>query len=400
MATAIPVSMPLEEPTNSGPKRSQPLQHSQLAKLFRAHIRPKSEPVVQQTDTDHDSKDAIRHSPRPMNCANPNSVPTQASPAGPALAFPFFRPDREHPNNFQRPYFDPTQEPHFQMNIPNFQQAPQVTPTPTQAEPRNTKKNPLPVTAKSETVEQKTHLTKSALKDGLKWRKYGQKALKNSPYPRTYYRCTTPECGAKKQIEKYIDATTGSEMYKTVYVGEHIHLNPVFLQTKVEVQENFQSSVLSQTGKTGGDNILEIECAESVDCNNDGFSWRKYGQKKVKGGPHQRAYYKCAISECEVKKTIEQTESGTRLCTYNGNHTHTADLDGTNDSDRQTKKQKVVNSSPSQNLHSPRNTNLQGTPTPSHPRIKEEHPASYYPTVFHPNFSHQTQQPTGVAFFF
>ncbi|KAJ8573947.1 hypothetical protein K7X08_010458 [Anisodus acutangulus] len=40
------------------------------------------------------------------------------------------------------------------------------------------------------------------LDDGFRWRKYGQKAVKNSPFPRSYYRCTTATCGVKKRVER------------------------------------------------------------------------------------------------------------------------------------------------------------------------------------------------------
>ncbi|XAR55925.1 hypothetical protein NMG60_11036164 [Bertholletia excelsa] len=40
------------------------------------------------------------------------------------------------------------------------------------------------------------------LEDGYRWRKYGQKAVKNSPYPRSYYRCTNSKCTVKKRVER------------------------------------------------------------------------------------------------------------------------------------------------------------------------------------------------------
>lgn len=39
--------------------------------------------------------------------------------------------------------------------------------------------------------------------DGYKWRKYGRKQVKNSNYPRNYYRCTTEGCPVKKHVERY-----------------------------------------------------------------------------------------------------------------------------------------------------------------------------------------------------
>ncbi|XP_058765269.1 WRKY transcription factor 23-like [Vicia villosa] len=61
------------------------------------------------------------------------------------------------------------------------------------------------------------------LEDGYRWRKYGQKAVKNSPFPRSYYRCTTVSCNVKKRVERsYTDPT----IVVTTYEGQHIHPSP------------------------------------------------------------------------------------------------------------------------------------------------------------------------------
>ncbi|XP_068663371.1 WRKY transcription factor 23-like [Aristolochia californica] len=62
------------------------------------------------------------------------------------------------------------------------------------------------------------------LEDGYRWRKYGQKAVKNSPFPRSYYRCTSALCGVKKRVERsYYDPT----VVVTTYEGQHTHPSPV-----------------------------------------------------------------------------------------------------------------------------------------------------------------------------
>lgn len=62
------------------------------------------------------------------------------------------------------------------------------------------------------------------LDDGYRWRKYGQKAVKNSPFPRSYYRCTTAACGVKKRVERSCDDPT---IVVTTYEGQHTHPCPV-----------------------------------------------------------------------------------------------------------------------------------------------------------------------------
>ncbi|XP_027347511.1 WRKY transcription factor 28-like [Abrus precatorius] len=65
------------------------------------------------------------------------------------------------------------------------------------------------------------------LEDGYRWRKYGQKAVKNSPYPRSYYRCTTQKCTVKKRVERsFQDPTT----VITTYEGQHNHPVPTSLR--------------------------------------------------------------------------------------------------------------------------------------------------------------------------
>ncbi|KAL9267205.1 putative WRKY transcription factor 57 [Drosera capensis] len=58
------------------------------------------------------------------------------------------------------------------------------------------------------------------LEDGYRWRKYGQKAVKNSPFPRSYYRCTNSRCTVKKRVERSSEDPT---TVITTYEGQHCH---------------------------------------------------------------------------------------------------------------------------------------------------------------------------------
>ncbi|XP_038895360.1 probable WRKY transcription factor 35 [Benincasa hispida] len=53
------------------------------------------------------------------------------------------------------------------------------------------------------------------------WRKYGQKPIKGSPYPRGYYRCSSSKgCSARKQVER---SRTNPNMLVITYTSEHNH---------------------------------------------------------------------------------------------------------------------------------------------------------------------------------
>ncbi|XP_074309656.1 putative WRKY transcription factor 57 [Silene latifolia] len=58
------------------------------------------------------------------------------------------------------------------------------------------------------------------LEDGYRWRKYGQKAVKNSPFPRSYYRCTNSKCTVKKRVERSFEDPS---IVITTYEGQHCH---------------------------------------------------------------------------------------------------------------------------------------------------------------------------------
>ncbi|XP_024992907.1 probable WRKY transcription factor 65 [Cynara cardunculus var. scolymus] len=57
--------------------------------------------------------------------------------------------------------------------------------------------------------------------DSWAWRKYGQKPIKGSPYPRGYYRCSSSKgCPARKQVER---SRTDPTMVMVTYSCEHNH---------------------------------------------------------------------------------------------------------------------------------------------------------------------------------
>ncbi|KAJ8561286.1 hypothetical protein K7X08_027476 [Anisodus acutangulus] len=65
--------------------------------------------------------------------------------------------------------------------------------------------------------------------DEFSWRKYGQKPIKGSAYPRGYYKCSSVRgCPARKHVERAMDDPV---MLIVSYEGEHRH-------TQVAMQEN------------------------------------------------------------------------------------------------------------------------------------------------------------------
>ncbi|KAL5580614.1 hypothetical protein UlMin_013056 [Ulmus minor] len=230
--------------------------------------------------------------------------------------------------------------------------------------------------------------------DGYNWRKYGQKQVKGSENPRSYYKCTYPNCPTKKKVERSLDG----QITEIVYKGSHNHPKPqatrrssssaatahAIMQASnlsnsesldqsyvtqvngrmdsVGTPENSSISVgddefehSSQKSKSAGDEIDEdepdskrwkregenegisapgsrtvreprvvVQTTSDIDILDDGYRWRKYGQKVVKGNPNPRSYYKCTNPGCPVRKHVERASHDLRavITTYEGKHNH------------------------------------------------------------------------------
>ncbi|KAF4354835.1 hypothetical protein CsatB_004604 [Cannabis sativa] len=89
-------------------------------------------------------------------------------------------------------------------------------------------KQPAPTKYKKRKNQQK-RVVKEVREDGLysdkwAWRKYGQKPIKGSPYPRSYYRCSSSKgCLARKQVER---SPSDPDIFIVTYTSEHSHAHP------------------------------------------------------------------------------------------------------------------------------------------------------------------------------
>uniref|UniRef100_A0A0E0F1A7 WRKY domain-containing protein n=1 Tax=Oryza meridionalis TaxID=40149 RepID=A0A0E0F1A7_9ORYZ len=147
--------------------------------------------------------------------------------------------------------------------------------------------------------------------DGYSWRKYGQKQVKGSEFPRSYYKCTHPTCPVKRKVEMTPDGRIAEILEDS---GTHTTYDQKKADTgKGACWDNLTVSQSVRKPNVSAKNSLSY----------DGYSWRKYGQKQVKGSEFPRSYYKCTHPTCPVKRKVEMTPDG-RIAeiVYNGEHNH------------------------------------------------------------------------------
>ncbi|CAN7096531.1 unnamed protein product [Brassica rapa subsp. narinosa] len=221
--------------------------------------------------------------------------------------------------------------------------------------------------------------------DGYNWRKYGQKQVKGSEFPRSYYKCTNPGCPVKKKVERSLDG----QVTEIIYKGQHNHeppqntkrgnnnsnsnkdsnLNGSLVNNNKSKREQHEAAsqattteqmseasdseevgngesgvreraedepdakkvrvsepaaAVSTSHRTVTEPKIIVQTTSEVDLLDDGYRWRKYGQKVVKGNPYPRSYYKCTTQGCGVRKHVERAAADPKavVTTYEGKHNH------------------------------------------------------------------------------
>ncbi|XP_026433446.1 probable WRKY transcription factor 32 isoform X2 [Papaver somniferum] len=229
---------------------------------------------------------------------------------------------------------------------------------------------------------------KAPTPDGYNWRKYGQKQVKSSESNRSYYRCTYVSCHAKKKVERCdlssrlveiiykgrhnhdpprkvrsfkgrklissaesggatatldrsVQKPVKSDSFKlkkeTRNVMPKQQLHNLNENVKFKAEEALGHETIKKQRKrernvafsitpikTVKEPKVVVQAAGDLGISIDGYRWRKYGQKMVKGSPNPRSYYKCTSAECPVRKHVERAseDASTIIITYEGKHDH------------------------------------------------------------------------------
>ncbi|CAH8334020.1 unnamed protein product [Eruca vesicaria subsp. sativa] len=106
------------------------------------------------------------------------------------------------------------------------------------------------------------HVTQENLSSDMwAWRKYGQKPIKGSPYPRNYYRCSSSKgCLARKQVER---SNLDPNIFIVTYTGEHTHPRPTHRNSLAGSTRN-KSQPVNPTPKPDTPSTQSVSGMETV----------------------------------------------------------------------------------------------------------------------------------------
>ncbi|XP_020234857.1 probable WRKY transcription factor 65 [Cajanus cajan] len=103
--------------------------------------------------------------------------------------------------------------------------------------------------------------------DFWSWRKYGQKPIKGSPYPRGYYKCSTSKgCSAKKQVER---CRTDASMLIITYTSTHNHPCPTTTNSPQQPKESESKTIQDVSPTPKEEDQEKIEEQENNNKTND-----------------------------------------------------------------------------------------------------------------------------------
>ncbi|CAI9087225.1 OLC1v1021245C1 [Oldenlandia corymbosa var. corymbosa] len=123
--------------------------------------------------------------------------------------------------------------------------------------------------------------------DAWAWRKYGQKPIKGSPYPRGYYRCSSSKgCPAKKQVER---SKLDPNMLLVTYSCEHNHPGPPAPRNQTTQINN---SIKPEKIATSNNSSEEEEEEEEAD-EEEGDEEEEEEEKPTKFASHAAVINKC-----------------------------------------------------------------------------------------------------------
>ncbi|XP_055804295.1 probable WRKY transcription factor 65 isoform X2 [Solanum dulcamara] len=98
--------------------------------------------------------------------------------------------------------------------------------------------------------------------DSWAWRKYGQKPIKGSPYPRGYYRCSSSKgCPARKQVER---SRADPNMLVVTYSCEHNHSWPASRNNQHNHRTTTTTSCVNNNTKTKMKTIASLAAAATT----------------------------------------------------------------------------------------------------------------------------------------